>query len=193
MLLIQLLPIGHLEESLLADLAEGLKSAIGAGQVNCCILPTRLNAEFAFHPERQQYSSSEILARMCAAAAAASEIAPRRISAWRILGVAAVDLYIPVLTFVFGEAMVGGTCAVVSTHRLREEFYGLPEDPAVLRQRLVKEALHEFGHTLSLPHCDDYSCAMASSHSVERIDLKMDRFCGQCSTLLNSSKSAVGR
>ena len=43
-----------------------------------------------------------------------------------MLGVTAVDLYIPILTFVFGEAQMGGPCSIVSYHRLRQEFYGLP-------------------------------------------------------------------
>jgi archaemetzincin len=91
-----------------------------------------------------------------------------------------VDLYIPILTFVFGEAQVGGPCAVVSLHRLRQEFYGLPEDREILRYRLVKEAVHEIGHTLDLTHCDDYRCAMAPSHAVEWIDLKDSALCASC-------------
>jgi archaemetzincin len=69
---------------------------------------------------------------------------------------------------------------VVSLHRLRQEFYGLPEDPEVLRYRLVKEAVHEIGHTLDLTHCDDYRCAMAPSHAVEWIDLKDGALCASC-------------
>ncbi len=76
---------------------------------------------------------------------------------WRMLGVVAVDLYIPILTFVFGEAQMGGPCAVVSAHRLRQELYGLPPDPELFRQRVLKEAVHELGHTLNLTHCDDYT------------------------------------
>jgi archaemetzincin len=97
-----------------------------------------------------------------------------------MLGVSAVDLYIPILTFVFGEAQVGGPCAVVSAHRLRQEFYGLAPDHELFRERLLKEAVHELGHTLSLTHCDDYRCVMASSHAVEWIDLKESRLCPAC-------------
>jgi archaemetzincin len=99
---------------------------------------------------------------------------------WRILGVTAVDLYIPILTFVFGEAQMGGPCAVVSSYRLRQEFYGLPADKDLLRDRLLKEAVHEIGHTLNLTHCDDYRCAMAPSHAVEWIDLKDSGLCSAC-------------
>ena len=95
-----------------------------------------------------------------------------------------MDLYIPVLTFVFGEAQLADGGAVVSAHRLRQEFYGLPTDPELLHQRLLKEALHELGHTYGLRHCPDYTCVMSASNGVERIDLKRPDFCPACAQLL---------
>ncbi len=99
---------------------------------------------------------------------------------WRLLGITAFDLYIPILTFVFGEAQLGGSGAVVSYHRLQQEFYGLPPDPDLLANRLLIEAVHELGHTLRLTHCHDYQCAMAPSHAVEWIDIKDSGFCEDC-------------
>ena len=66
------------------------------------------------------------------------------------------DLYVPVLTFVFGEAQLEGNCAVVSTARLHEEFYGMPASDDLLGERLLKEAVHELGHTFGLRHCADW-------------------------------------
>jgi archaemetzincin len=168
MKLLQLLPIGNVDDGLLKDLRPAIEEILC---VPCKVLPVRLDPGFAFHGERQQYHSSEILQRMQSFLSADS---------WRMLGIAAVDLYIPILTFVFGEAQMGGLCSVLSTHRLRQEFYGLPPDPELFRQRLIKEAVHELGHTLSLTHCDDYRCFMASSHAVEWIDLKESVLCGNC-------------
>jgi len=168
MKLLHLLPIGNVEEGLLKDLCPPIEEAL---RVPCRVLPVRLDPEFAFHGERQQYHSSEILQRMQSFLTTDS---------WRMLGIGAVDMYIPILTFVFGEAQMGGPCAVVSAHRLRQEFYGLPSDRKLFRQRLIKEAVHEVGHTLSLTHCDDYRCAMASSHAVEWIDLKESALCLTC-------------
>lgn len=168
MRIVELLPIGKVDERLLMDLGPALADVF---RVPCRILPTRMDPHFAFHSERQQYHSSEILHRMQNYAAD---------GAWRILGITSFDLYIPILTFVFGEAQMGGPCAVVSAHRLTQEFYGLPSDPELLRTRLIKEAVHEVGHTLDLTHCDDYSCAMAPSHAVEWIDLKEAALCASC-------------
>ncbi len=165
---LQLLPLGNVDDGLLKDLRPAIEETFHAP---CSVLPVRLDPEFAFHGERQQYHSSEILKRM------QTFLTP---NSWRILGISSVDLYIPILTFVFGEAQVGGPCAVVSAHRLRQEFYGLTPDHELFRERLIKEAVHELGHTLSLTHCDDYRCVMASSHAVEWIDLKESRLCSAC-------------
>ena len=178
MKLLQLLPIGNVDEELLEDLCPAVEEILC---VPCEVLRVRLDPEFAFHGERQQYHSSEILQRMQRFLTADS---------WRVLGVAAVDLYIPILTFVFGEAQMGGPCAVLSTHRLRQEFYGLPADPELFWQRVIKEAIHEVGHTLSLTHCDDYKCVMTSSHAVEWIDLKEMALCGNCRSAVTQVSSA---
>jgi archaemetzincin len=168
MKLLQLLPIGNVDEGLIIDICPAIEAILG---VPCKVLPDRLDPGFAFHGERQQYHSLEILQGMQTLV---------RADTWRMLGVAAVDLYIPILTFVFGEAQMSGPCAVLSSHRLRQEFYGLPRDPELFRQRLIKEAVHELGHTLNLSHCDDYRCVMASSHAVEWIDLKDSTLCESC-------------
>jgi archaemetzincin len=102
------------------------------------------------------------------------------------LGVTDIDLYVPVLTFVFGEAQLRGPAAIVSAHRLHEEYYGLPADEGVLVQRLVKETLHELGHTQGLRHCTDWRCVMSSAHTVERVDIRQAGFCAACARLLNT-------
>ncbi len=163
-----LLPIGNCGGQLLQELGAAMGKVFS---VPFLVLHHALDPEAAFHAERQQYHSSEILAAMQAF---------NTNDSWRVLGVTAVDLYIPILTFVFGEAQIGGPCALVSSHRLRQEFYGLPTDAGLLRERLLKEGLHEIGHTLELTHCHDYRCAMAASHAVEWIDIKDACLCSQC-------------
>jgi archaemetzincin len=165
---LQLLPIGDLDGRLLTDLAP---AAARTFRVPWELIPVRFDPEFAYHGERQQYHSSAILQSM------QEYVSP---DSWRVLGVTMVDLYIPILTFVFGEAQVGGPCGVVSAHRLRQEFYGLAADAKVLRERLLKEAVHEIGHTLELTHCHDCQCAMAPAHAVEWIDLKDRGLCDSC-------------
>jgi archaemetzincin len=165
---LQLLPVGTVDARLLEWLRQELCERF---RVPATVLSPVLDPSFARHAERQQHHSSEILASM-----------QRYVNGdtWRLLGVTDLDLYIPILTFVFGEAQLGGKSAVVSCHRLRQEYYGLPADTDILANRLLIEAVHELGHTLNLTHCHDYRCVMAASHAVEWIDIKDSGFCEEC-------------
>jgi archaemetzincin len=127
--------------------------------------------EQAYDASRGQYSSRRLLELLLANADPASD---------RVLGVAGVDLFVPVLTYVFGEAQLGGRAAVVSLHRLRPDLYGLPADERLLARRLVTEAVHELGHTWNLLHCRVQSCAMHASTYAEEIDLKTPELCPDC-------------
>jgi archaemetzincin len=172
---LRLLPIGDVDDGLLPFLQSALQQYL---QMPCDIVPAVLDPSASFHTERRQYHSSQILAAMQKFANGES---------WRVLGVTDLDLYIPILTFVFGEAQIDGDCALVSAARLRQEFYGLAPDQGLLEQRLLKEAIHEIGHTCDLTHCDDYLCAMAASHAVEWIDIKDAALCQDCRDKLQSS------
>ncbi len=172
--LIQLLPFGPAAAETLSDLRAGLEREFS---VPCEILPHEPEPVFAYNLTRQQYSSTAILAAML------KRNTPPK---WRLLGVTPLDLYIPILTLDFGEAHLPGTCAVISSHRLRQEFYGLPPDPKLQHLRLLKEAVHELGHTLNLSHCEDYQCAMAPSHGVEWIDLKSSSYCRDCCSVVGA-------
>ena len=168
MRLLQLVRVGHCDLRALEQIGPELSRQFG---VPWDILPEVIDAEFALHAERQQYHSTEILGCLQRLVTAQT---------WRVLGVTENDLYIPILTFVFGEAQMGGNVAVVSTHRLHQQFYGLAGDDDMFRDRLLKESLHELGHTLDLRHCEGYRCAMAGSHAVEWIDLKEAEICPDC-------------
>jgi archaemetzincin len=133
----------------------------------------------AYDVSRDQYGSRALLAAL---------LEERADGARRVLGVTSLDLFVPVLTFVFGEAQLGGKAAVVSTCRLESSFYGLPDDGVVLQTRLEKEAIHELGHTYGLLHCQDTRCVMRSSTYVEEIDLKDTGFCTPCARWLAKAK-----
>jgi archaemetzincin len=163
---IQLLGI-DVEIELLGALAVPVATTF---QMECRVRPDRLDVAFARDRLRNQYYSTFILGKM----------QPLASDGVRLLAVTSLDLFVPVLTFVFGEAQLAGSCAIVSLHRLREEFYGLPPNDLLMRERLVKEAMHELGHTFGLRHCDDWRCVMTSSHAVERLDIKGAEFCAAC-------------
>jgi archaemetzincin len=163
---IQLIPLGvglDLLEQVAASLARIFRTP-------CRIRPEAIDLTFALDERRGQYYSTAILQKLDQMSAPGT----------RLLAVTDADLYVPVLTYVFGEAQLDGTCAIVSTARLKDEFYGLPPSPELLRERLLKEAAHEIGHTFGLRHCVDWNCVMASSHAVEILDVKGAEFCKSC-------------
>ena len=152
----------HLEASFGAPVAPGRRAGWPAG---------------AHDPARGQHASGRLLDWLAA---------QRPPEAERVLGVCVEDLFIPVLTFVFGEAMLDGPAAVVSTSRLADDSGG-GERPGLLRSRLAKECAHELGHTFGLLHCPRRACVMARSAGVAEVDSKGSTFCRDCRLLLESS------
>lgn len=146
-----------------------------AGEVLRCpagVEDVPLSPDFAYDPIRKQTHSTMLLEALAARV---------RDTGDRVLGVTEADLFIPILTFVFGEAQLGGPAAVISIARLKPAYDGSEEDQGLLYHRSEKEVLHELGHTLGLIHCPRYECVMHFSNSVEEVDLKGDRFCDPCS------------
>lgn len=111
----------------------------------------------------------------------------------KTLAVFNVDLFIPILTYIFGQAFLNGRTGIASIHRLSNERYGMPKDNKLLTDRFRKEVIHELGHTFGLIHCINPSCVMRSSTYVEDIDQKSHRLCAACRRELEKLRSAQDR
>lgn len=155
-------PVGEVEAGVLAHLCAALTQTFGQP---CRLGPALPVPGEAFNPQRKQYSAGAILAQL--------HPGPTD----RVLGVVDLDLYVPELNFVFGLADGAGRRAVIALPRLRERFYGRPDDEALFLARAVKEAVHELGHTYGLGHCADRRCVMAFSNSLADTDDKGQTFC----------------
>jgi archaemetzincin len=125
----------------------------------------------AFEPKRNQYYARKIIETLLQDLPEDCE---------KMICVTDVDLCTPVLTFVYGEAQLDGKVAVVSSSRLKQEFYGMPHNAELLLQRLLKECLHELGHCYGLIHCGSKHCAMYFSSNILNIDNKQSRYCVKC-------------
>jgi len=130
----------------------------------------------AYNEARHQYHSTRVLAKIIDHV--------KKLDVDTVLGVTTLDLYVPSLNFVFGEAHFPGKVALISLFRLKPEFYGQPADKRLLYERAVKEAVHEVGHTLGLAHCRNSSCVMFFSNSILDTDRKKSLFCEKCSTIV---------
>jgi archaemetzincin len=131
----------------------------------------------AFDPRRRQHETSRIL----------RWLEERHPEGEKVLAVTDVDLFIPILTFVFGEAQLGGRAAVVSTARLLPDGV-VRNGGTLLLDRLLKEALHEIGHAFGLVHCGTRACVMGRSPGVTEIDTKGNSFCTDCRLLFDESR-----
>lgn len=127
---------------------------------------------FAFNPQRNQHQSTPILEQLGKTHSVND--------GGKVLGIVDVDLYAPELNFIFGEADLRAGMALVSLTRLRQDFYGLPNDEDLFFQRILKEAVHELGHTVGLLHCRESTCVMHFSNCLEETDQKSSEFCPSC-------------
>jgi archaemetzincin len=168
-----ILLIGKAAQSIgLKELEEHIQKDFG--------LPTKtlqstINPEDFYDPARKQYHSTKILKAML------DELPS---DALKMIGVIASDLFIPILTFVFGEAQLDGKVGIVSLARLQQEFYGLPPNQALLKRRLIKEMKHELGHTFGIVHCSRRECVMSVANNIADVDSKGASFCEGCRELL---------
>jgi len=179
MMVLRVAPMGNLDEALLAAIVESLRHGYGVEVKRSAALG---EPGFAWDGARGQYSAPLILRHLLDGVAAGSG---------KLLAVTEQDLYIPMLSFVYGQAQLGGQVAVVSIARLRTEHYGLPPDEELLRVRARKEALHEVGHLFGLVHCPDTSCAMALSTGIRQLDEKQPSLCAGCAVLAGEGRNAM--
>ena len=172
MLCVAVRAVGPVDESALSSLERMLSRRYAADVTR--LDPVGEPAD-ALDPKRKQYSSVAMLKRLIETAGPGEG---------KVLGVTERDLFIPMLTFVFGQAQLTGRFALISLARLRQEFYGLPGSQALLEERAAKEAVHELGHAFGLAHCPDASCPMSLSTTIRQVDAKGEEFCGTCASLL---------
>jgi archaemetzincin len=168
--MITLVPIGDVESNILENLKQPLAEAFGQ---NAEVRDGMELTGSSRDQRRGQYVASLLLV----------ELPPPR-PGDIVLGVVDVDIFAPGLNFVFGEAEIGGRKAIISLARLRQEFYGLSRNERLFRERAVKEAVHELGHTCGLKHCPHPTCVMHFSNSLRDTDIKGWRFCPDCQARL---------
>ncbi len=171
-------PVGNIPSWITATIAERVKQIFRFETRVSSLLE---DISFAYDRERDQYYSTRIL----------EELAARMPEdCTKLLAVTQEDLFIPILTHVYGEAQLGGRTSIISLSRLMA--YPDSESREKSRCRIVKEAVHELGHTFDLRHCEDEHCMMHYCRKLEDVDHKSDQFCRYCNIFLDDYIKALG-
>lgn len=165
---ITLISFGYFEKDFLEKIAEDVSREF--------LLPVKIRDGHLdlseFHdPARRQYNGNNLLKIVDSTFSSDS---------LKTLGLFNVDLFIPILTYIFGQALLNGRTGIASLYRLNNERYGMPADEKLLLDRFRKEVIHELGHTFGLLHCPVPTCVMRSSTYVEDIDQKSLHLCTAC-------------
>lgn len=165
---ITLISFGYFEKDFLDKIVEAVKIEF---RCTVTVKEGRIDLSEFYNPGRRQYNGNDLLKHVDSLPISES---------CKIIGLFNVDLFIPILTYIFGQAFLGGDTGIASLYRLNNESYGMKQDAKLLLDRFRKEVIHELGHTFGLTHCNIPTCVMRSSTYVEDIDQKEDKFCPRC-------------
>ncbi len=170
-----LISFGYFEKDLLEMIVQDVEHEFG---LSVKVREGHLDLSEFYNPARKQYNGFNLLKEVDTKFSSDSA---------KTIGLFDVDLFIPILTYIFGQAYLNGRAGIASIFRLRNERYGLKRDDKVLVERFRKEVIHELGHAFGLIHCHVHSCVMRSSTYVEDIDQKSHNLCHACRLKLSDS------
>ena len=169
---ITLISFGFFEQDFLEQIAKAVQTEFSC-TVN--IREGRIELGEYYDPARRQYNGNMLIKVVDSMTFPEST---------KILGIFNVDLFIPILTYIFGQAYLNGKSGIASVYRLSNERYGMPKNEETLINRTKKEVIHELGHTFGLIHCDNPICVMRSSTYLEDVDQKRQNLCHKCQAKL---------
>ncbi len=165
---ITLVSFGYFEDGFLEKIAETVNHEF---LFSVYIKEGHIDLSEFYDPVRRQYNGSRLLKEVDSFYSYDSN---------KTIGLFNVDLFIPILTYIFGQAFLNGRTGIASHYRFSNERYGMFSDNKFVLDRIKKEVIHELGHTFGLIHCHVPTCVMRSSTYVEDIDQKSEKFCPKC-------------
>lgn len=165
---ITLVPIGKFDAVVIERIRPALEEIYRRPTAVSPPLPV---PKYAYNPTRAQYHSAAILKR----------VEQMYRSSWdSAIGFTGVDLFVPEVPFIFGEADRSTRSAVISTARLGAEVGPVESRRELLGKRLVSEAIHQVGLIRGLAHCPNNRCVMFYSATTQEIDKRGTTMCANC-------------
>lgn len=171
---IGILPVGFVPGLVLSIIASNIEAYL---KLNAEIVPPFAPPMAAYDGGRGQYDAGKMMR-------AFSELNLEQYG--KVVAVFMEDLFVPIVTHVYGEAQQGGKYAIVSILRLDPNPCGA-EPSSLLYERAVKITLHEIGHLYNLFHCEDTKCLMHFSSALEELDATPIFFCRYCHDYFQSA------
>ena len=159
---LDIIPLGMIDYKIIEALNDELKNMNFIVRVYAKTEPPKT----ALNVYRKQYNSEIILDTL------------RKLNG-NIVAITSSDIYLDKLNFVYSAAELDGS-ALISTYRLRPEFYQEKPNFDLLIDRLVKEVLYSVFRVRGLKECPNAKCLMHKIDSVRDIDYKQKEFCGDC-------------
>ncbi len=174
-----LISFGQIENGFLKPIAREVKEEF---QIEVEVKDNYIDLSRYFDSSRGQYNANQLIHTIEAEFAS---------DAAKTIGLFTVDLFIEILTYIYGQAYLNGRTGIASMFRLNNERYGLEKNDVLTLNRFIKEIIHELGHTFGLIHCHVTGCVMQASTYVEDIDQKSHQLCYQCKEQLNQMHNRV--
>ncbi len=174
---ILILPLLNVSGELLGDLKKEIGDAF-LSRVEAAA-PLESLPDELYDSGRRQYDAGKLIPFL--------DSETRQLKADKIIAVGNIDLFMEDLNFVFGAAQKGGRICAISLYRLDRRFYGKESRYPKLRERAVKEAIHELAHCHGLEHCGNKGCVMSFSNDIVSVDQKSKSFCEDCRERLRDS------
>ncbi|MCX5702574.1 MAG: archaemetzincin family Zn-dependent metalloprotease, partial [Candidatus Omnitrophica bacterium] len=168
-----LLLIAPLSQEVIENIINDIQTTFNFSEIEIKEISTRFSS--TFNDSRRQYRGADIL-----------KIAKDTINityADKMLVIFDRDIYFPNRDFIFGIANVAGSAGLISLFRLNPRFIG-GANSTLFQERIIKESIHELGHTFGLGHCQTPRCVMNFSSNISGVDAKNKEFCQECKSEL---------
>ena len=179
--LVALVPLGPVKQEYLERIAQELQARMN---VQVRIEPQRELPQEAFYAPRRRWRAGKLIS--------AIEANPPA-DAWKVVGVTEAEISTTKGDIqdwgIAGLGGIGGRTCVVSAHIYKKHS----KTKDVLLRRLGDLAVHEFGHTLGLDHCETQGCVMsdAKGKAIKSADESSGHYCAQCAQRLFPEERAL--